>query len=95
MGYYDLCNREIKVRKPDIVVVNKNERSCAIIDIAIPGDIRVSEIEKEKIERYQELKREIKRMRNIRSIKVIPMVVGALGSTSKKPRKCKENWELL
>ena len=42
------CDREIKATKPDIVVVNKNERSCAIIDIAIPGDIRVSEIEKEK-----------------------------------------------
>ena len=67
--------------------MNKNERSCAIIDIAIPGDIRVSEKEKEKIERYQELKREIKRMWNIRSIKVIPVVVGALGSTSKKLKK--------
>ena len=42
------CDREIKATKPDIVVVNKNERSCAIIDIAITGDIRVSEIEKEK-----------------------------------------------
>ena len=82
------CDREIKARKPDIVVVNKNERSCAIIDIAIPGDIRVSEKEKEKIERYQELKREIKRMWNIRSITVIPVVVGALGSTSKKLKKC-------
>ena len=60
MGYYDLCNREIKVRKPDIVVVNKNERSCAIIDIAIPGDIWVSEKEKEKIERYQELREKSK-----------------------------------
>ena len=67
------CDREIKARKPDIVAVNKNERSCAIIDIAIPGGIRVSENEKEKIERYQELKREIKRMRNIRSIEVIPV----------------------
>ena len=84
------CDREIKARKPDIVVVNKNERSCAIIDIAIPGDIRVSEKEKEKIERYQELKREIKRMWNIRSITVIPVVVGALGSTSKKLKKCIE-----
>ena len=82
------CDREIKAKKPDIVVVNKNERSCAIIDIAIPGDIRVSEKEKEKIERYQELKREIKRMWNIRSITVIPVVVGALGSTSKKLKKC-------
>ena len=67
--------------------MNKNERSYAIIDIAIPGDIRVSEKEKEKIERYQELKREIKRMWNIRSIKVIPVVVEALGSTSRKLKK--------
>ena len=41
-------NREIKARKPDTVVLSKNERNCAIIDIAIPGDIRVSEKEKEK-----------------------------------------------
>ena len=81
------CDREIKARKPDIVVVNKNERSYAIVDIAIPGDIRVSEKEKEKIKRYQELKREIKRMLNIRSIKVIPVVVGALRSTSRKLKK--------
>ena len=56
------CDREIKVRKPDIVVINKNERSCVIIDIALPGDIKVSEKENKKIERYQELKKEIKRM---------------------------------
>ena len=56
------CDREIKARKPDIVVVNKNERSRAIIDIATPGDIRVCKKEQEKIERYQELKRQIKRM---------------------------------
>ena len=42
-----------------IVIVNENKRSCTIIDIVIPGDIRVSEKDKEKIERYQELKREI------------------------------------
>ena len=38
--------------------------------------------------RYQELKTEIKRMWNIRSIKVTPVVVGALGSISKKLKKC-------
>ena len=55
-------DREIKARKPDIVVVNKNERLCAIIDIVVPWDIRLREKEKEKIEKYRELKREIKRM---------------------------------
>ena len=63
------CDREIKARKPDIVVVNKNEESCAIIDIAIPGDIRVSQKEKKKIERYQELKRKIKRIWNIEALR--------------------------
>ena len=84
------CDREIKAKKPAVVVVNTNERSCAIIDTAIPGDTKVSEKEKEKIEGYQELKRETKRMWNIRSIKVIPVIVGALGSTSKKLKKCIE-----
>ena len=32
------CCREIKERKSDTFVVNKNERSCAIIDVAIRGD---------------------------------------------------------
>ena len=35
------CDTKIKARKPNIVVLNMNERSCAIIDIAIPADIRV------------------------------------------------------
>ena len=54
----------------------------------------MSEKEKGKIERYQELKREINSMWNIRSIKV-PVVVGALGSTSKKLKKCKEERGIL
>ena len=63
------CNREIKTKKPDIDAVIKNERSYVIIHIAIPGDIRVSKKEKEKIERYQELKREIERIWNIESLR--------------------------
>ena len=43
------CDREINARKPEIVVVNSNERSRAITDIAISGDIKVSEKEKEKL----------------------------------------------
>ena len=56
------CEREIMTKKPDVVLVNKNDRRYAIIDLAVPGDIKVTENEKEKVERYQELKREIRRM---------------------------------
>ena len=63
------CDREIKAKKPDIVLVNKNEKSCAIIDIAILGDIRVSKKVKEKIERNQQLKRESKECATLETIR--------------------------
>lgn len=53
-----------------------------ITDISVPGDIRISEKEKSKVEKYHDFKREI-RMWNIRSAKVVPVIVGALGSTTK------------
>ena len=28
----------IEARRPDIVVVNKKEKKCAIVNIAVPGD---------------------------------------------------------
>ena len=40
----------IKDRRPDLVVVDKKERSCKIIDFAIPGDSRIEETEKDKTE---------------------------------------------
>ena len=60
------CNHFIEARKPDIVVVNKGERKCIIINIVVPGDNRASDKEKEKMEKYQDLKREIKRNWNVK-----------------------------
>ena len=37
------CDYQIEHRRPDMVVVEKTERKCIIIDIAIPGDNRVGE----------------------------------------------------
>ena len=46
-------------RRPDIAIVNKMEEAPIIIDVAIPGDKRIIDTKKEKIEKYQNLKREI------------------------------------
>ena len=55
------CDHYIEYRKADIVVVEKEEKKCLIIDIAIPDDnkVGVKELE-EKIQKYDKLKREIK-----------------------------------
>ena len=39
-----------------MVVVDKKKRSCKIIDFGVSGDSRVEEKEKEKIEKYQDLR---------------------------------------
>ena len=46
----------------DIVILDKIERKCKIIDVICPFDIRVKDKEKEKIENYQDLKRELTRI---------------------------------
>ena len=47
----------IKAQRPDLVVVDKKEISCKIIDFAVPGDSRIEEKEKDKTEKYQDLRR--------------------------------------
>ena len=51
----------IEARRPDLVVVDKKERSCKIIDFAVLGDSRIEEKEKDKIEKYQNLGRELQK----------------------------------
>ena len=51
----------IEARRPDLVVVDKKERSCKIIDFAVPGHSRIEEKEKDKIEKYQNLGRELQK----------------------------------
>ena len=52
----------IEARRPDIVVVERENNKAIIVDIASPRDHRVYEKEGEKIEKYQDLKREIGRL---------------------------------
>ena len=43
----------------------------------------MAEKEREKVEKYQDLKREIARIWSMRKVVVIPVVVGALGTITK------------
>ena len=66
-----------------MVVVDKRERSCKITDFAVPGDSRIEEKEKDKIEKYQDLGRELHKKWNVK-VKIIPLVVGSLGDIPKQ-----------
>ena len=70
-------------KRHDIVVIDKAKKTCQIVDIAVPSDQNIAKREKEKIDKYHELKLEIMRMWSVKAW-VVPIVVGALGCTTKK-----------
>ena len=45
-----------------MVVVDKKEGDCKIIDFAVPGGSRIEEKEKDKREKYQDLGRELQKI---------------------------------
>ena len=60
-----------------MVVVDKKEKSCKIIDFAVPGDNRIEEKEKDKIEKYQDSGRELQKIWNVK-VKIIPLVFSSI-----------------
>ena len=64
---------------------------CFLIDVAIPGDSRLSSKVTEKLERYTDLKLEIQKMWSMR-VSVVPVVIGSLGSI---PTCLKKNLQLM
>ena len=66
-----------------LVAVDKKERSCKIIDFEVPRDGRIGEKEKDKIEKYQDLGKELQKIWNVK-VKIIPLVVGSLGAMPKQ-----------
>ena len=58
-------------------------RSCKIIDFAVPGDSSIEEKEKDKIEKYQDLGRELQKIWKVK-VKIIPLVVGSLDAIPKQ-----------
>ena len=69
----------IEARRPDLVVIDKKERSCKIIDFAVPGDSKIEEKEKDRIGKYQDLGRKLQKIWNVK-VEIVPLVVGSLGA---------------
>jgi len=85
---YDIqVDREIRERRPDLVVVNKKLKEAWLVDVAVPGDARVANKELEKQVKYRDLAIEVQRLWELKKVKVIPIVVGALGAVPKALKK--------
>lgn len=55
-----LTDLEIQARRPYIVVVVRKESKCIIIDAVVLDDAGITEKEREQIEKYHDLRRELR-----------------------------------
>ena len=69
-----------------MIFIDKEHHECQIIDFAIPHDTRVDNKEFEKIEKYLDLARELKKVWNMK-VTVVPLVDGALDTPAKALKK--------
>ena len=75
------CENLIEARRPDLIVIDKKEQKGIIIDIGVPADVRIEEKEKEKVEKYQDLKKEIRRLWKLRNVEIFFFYEGFLSRT--------------
>ena len=67
--------------KPDVVVIDRLKRTWTIIDFSVPCDRNIIKKEKEKIENYNPLAYEVRKLHKV-TTRIVPIVVGALGAVS-------------
>ena len=69
-----------------MIFINKERHKCQIIDFVIPYDTRVHDKEVEKIEKYLDLARKLKKVCNMKMI-VVLLLGGALATPAKALEK--------
>ena len=81
-----ITDRRIVANRPDLVIHNKKERTCLLIDVAVPDDKIILMKQAEKMIKYKDLEIEITRMWNVKA-RTVPVIVGALGTVKKEAEK--------
>jgi len=73
---------KLTANRPDMIIKNKKEKTCTLIDVVITAERNVAQKEAEKKLKYKSLCIEIQRICTI-----IPVIIGATGIVTRSLRK--------
>ena len=79
-------DREVTANRPDIIIKNKREKTCTMIDGQYPQTVMLLQKEGEKKLKYKSLCIKIRRMRNLKCT-IVPVIIGATGIVTRSLRK--------
>ena len=76
-------SRKVSHNKPDIIIWDKNEKKCSIVEISCPADVNVSSKITEKENIYGPLTTNLQLLYPEYRFLFLPIIVGALGTIPK------------
>ena len=79
-------DRTISITKPDIVIKDKQEKTCILIDMAVPSNQNTSVKVAEKLSKHKNLEIKITKIWGMKT-QIVPVVIGALGLVKKGIKK--------
>jgi hypothetical protein len=83
-------DKEFTSNRPDIIIKNEKDKTCTLIDVAIPADRNVVQKEAEKELKYKILCIEIQQMWKLKCT-IIPVIIVATGIVTRSLRKILED----
>ena len=86
-----LTDQLIPARRPDLIIIKK-KKICKIVDFAVLVNHRIILKDSEKKDKYLDLARELKMQWNMK-VTIVPIVIGALGTITKRLLKGLEDLE--
>jgi len=79
-------DREVTANRSDVIIKNNKEKTCTLIDVAIPADRNVVQKEAEKKLKYNSLCIKMQRMWNLKCT-TVPVIIGATGIVTRSLKK--------
>ena len=86
-----VMDRKVDHNRPDIVLIDKQQKRAHIIDITSPLMVNLSKTEVEKVSKYENLAIEIKHIWELNKLQVTPFIISGEAVISKQLKKDRNN----
>jgi hypothetical protein len=83
--YFDrtiLTDIHIKHNRPDIIILNKQQKQAYLLDIAVPNSHNITQTYNTKINKYLELSVAMRNLWCLEKISIVPLVISAMGNST-------------
>jgi hypothetical protein len=74
-----LTDIHIKHNRPDIIILNKQQKQAYLLDIAVPNSHNITQTYNTKINKYLELSVAMRNLWCLEKISILPLVISATG----------------